>query len=239
MPLKLMPRRDRQLNKLIKSAEIVAFKKKATIYTQGDPSSNICIPRSGHVRLTMPNQVSGSGKTVAILGPNELFGTEAVNLGNERLYTAIAGSECEIYILKSDKMLKALRASPATLKALLASDGEDLAIVRAIVGHSSASSRARVAHVLLELGCRLGHDNGRRIHLRHWFTHQEIADLAGVHRSTVTTAINDWIYKGILRQSLKSLVINKPGALRKAGLKNIGNVFRRRIVSSRIKTLTR
>jgi CRP-like cAMP-binding protein len=136
-------------------------------------------------------------------------------------------------------MLKALRASPATLKALLASDGEDLAIVRAIVGHSSASSRARIAHVLLELGCRLGHDNGRRIHLGHWFTHQEIADLAGVHRSTVTTAINDWIYKGILRQSLKSLVINKPGALRKAGLKNIGNVFRRRIVSSRIKTLTR
>ncbi len=235
MPLRLTPRRDRQLNKLIKTAKVTGFKKKSVIYNQGEESTYSCIPRSGHGRLTVPHERFASGKTLAILGPNELFGTEAVNVGNERLYTAIAGSDCEIHMLKSGKMMMALRKSPATLRALLASQAEDVAVVRAIVGHSWASSRSKVAHVLLELGCRLGHDNGRRIHLGHWFTHQEIADLAGVHRSTVTTAINDWIYQGVLRQSLKNLVINKPGALRKAGLSNTGNVFRRRIVSSPLK----
>ena len=235
MPLRLIPRRDRQLNKLIKTAEVAVFKKKSVIYQQGQESTHIYIPRSGHVRLTVHHRRSGSRKTLAIIGPNELFGAEAINVGNERLYTAVAGSDCEIYMLRSDKIMVALRKSPATLKSLLASQAEDLAVVRAIVGQSWAPSRTRVAHVLLDLGCRLGHDNGRRIHLGHWFTHQVIADLAGVHRSTVTTAINDWIYQGILQQSLKNLVINKPGALRKAGLSNIGNVFRRRIVSSPLK----
>ena len=236
MPLRLIPRRDRQLNRLVKAASVVECKKKDLLYTQGDRAKHIFIPRSGHMRLTTQNGKSGNSKTVAILGPNELFGTEAITLGNERLYTAIAGSDCELYVLKSKQLVKALRKSPATLRSLLASQGEDLAKLRAIVGHSGAPSRARIAHVLLDLGCRLGHDNGRRIYLGHWFTHQEIADLAGVHRSTVTTAINDWIYQGVLKQSLKNLVINKPGALRKHGLHNTGDVFRRRIVSIPLKS---
>lgn len=238
MPLRLIPRRDRQLNRLVKAASVVVCKKKDLLYTQGDEASHIFIPRSGHIRLTTKNGKSNKAKTVAILGPNELFGTEAITLGNERLYTAITGSDCELYVLKSKQLVKALRKSPATLRALLASQGEDLAKLRAIVGHSGAPSRSRIAHVLLDLGCRLGHDNGRRIYLSHWFTHQEIADLAGVHRSTVTTAINDWIYRGVLKQSLKNLVINKPGALRKNGLQNTGDVFRRRIVSIPLKSWT-
>ncbi len=238
MPLRIIPRRDRQLNKLIKAAKPIEFRKKNLIYHQGDDSDHIYIPRSGHVRLTTLNGKSHSTKTVAILGPNELFGTEAFMLDSERLYTAVAGSDCLIHLLKASKVIKALRRSPATLTGLLGSQSEDIAKLRAVVGHSAAPSRARIAHVLLDLGCRLGHDNGRRIHLGHWFTHQEIADLAGVHRSTVTTAINDWIYEGVLKQSLKNLVINKPGALRKHGLPNTGNVFRRRIVSTPLKSWT-
>ena len=44
-----------------------------------------------------------------------------------------------------------------------------------------------------------------------------LADLAGAHRSTVTTAINDWIYDGMLKPQPRGLIINKPGTLRKAG----------------------
>ena len=231
MPLRVIPRRDRQLNKLVKAAEPIRFKKKEIIYAQGDESSSIYMTRKGHVRFTVCAGPKSSPKTVAIFGPGEIFGLEAIALGNERLYSAVTGSDCEIHVLSAKKLIKALRKSPATLRSLLISQVEDLAKSRAIAIHSPAPAKAKVAQVLLDLGCRLGHDNGRRIHLGHWFTHQEIADLAGVHRSTVTTAINDWIYQGILRQSLKNLVINKPGALRKAGLGIMGNVFRRRIVS--------
>jgi DNA-binding transcriptional MocR family regulator len=52
--------------------------------------------------------------------------------------------------------------------------------------------------VILDLVERLGEPEGEGFRLPHWFTHQELADLAGAHRSTVTTALNDWIWRGVL-----------------------------------------
>ena len=105
-----------------------------------------------------------------------------------------------------------------TLSQFLCSNDNDLAEARLISLSSGFSSKARIADVLLDLAYRFGVDDGRRIRLDHWFTHQELADLAGAHRSTVTTAINDWIYDGMLKpQRRGGLIINKPGTLRKAG----------------------
>ena len=134
-----------------------------------------------------------------------------------RRYTAVAGSACVVLPLSGVGVFKALRGSPKTLGTFLSSYDRDLAVARRIAGSSGSSSKARIADVLLDLADRLGDDDGRRIRLEHWFTHQELADLAGAHRSTVTTALNDWIYEGVLRQRPRALIIAKPGALRKAG----------------------
>jgi hypothetical protein len=44
-----------------------------------------------------------------------------------------------------------------------------------------------------------------------------LADLAGAHRSTVTTILNDWIYDGILKTDGKAIVVMRPATLRKKG----------------------
>jgi CRP-like cAMP-binding protein len=146
-----------------------------------------------------------------------LVGIEAVTLDIPRRYTAIAGSACTVIPLNGAAVFKALRASPKTLSQFLCSNDNDLAEARLISLSSGFSSKARIADVLLDLAYRFGVDDGRRIRLDHWFTHQELADLAGAHRSTVTTAINDWIYDGMLKPQPRGLIINKPGTLRKAG----------------------
>jgi hypothetical protein len=97
-------------------------------------------------------------------------------------------------------VFRALRGSPKTLLQYLRSNDADLAEARLISVSSGFSSKARIADVILDLGYRFGVDDGRRIKLDHWFTHQKLGDLAGAHRSTVTTAINDWIYDGVLKQ---------------------------------------
>jgi CRP-like cAMP-binding protein len=112
------------------------------------------------------------------------------------------------------QVLKALRGSPKTLSVFIHAQAEDHAHLRRLSG---ASSRARIADVLLDLGRRLGEEEGRRIRIPHWFTHQELADLANVHRSTVTTTLNEWLYEGVLKEGQKALIIAKLGALRRAG----------------------
>jgi hypothetical protein len=52
--------------------------------------------------------------------------------------------------------------------------------------------------VLLDVGDRCGEPDGRRIEFSERLTHQVLADLAGSHRATVTTLLNDWLYDGIL-----------------------------------------
>jgi CRP-like cAMP-binding protein len=178
----------------------------------------VLLVREGHVRLTLPKTGADNGRIVGIAGPRELLGVEAVTNETPRRYTAMAGSACTLIPLSGSAVFKALRASPKTLSQFLRSTDHDLAEARLIALSSGFSSKARVADVLLDLAYRFGIDDGRRIKLDHWFTHQELADLAGAHRSTVTTAINDWIYDGVLKQQPRGgLIVNKPGTLRKAG----------------------
>lgn len=217
MPLQVIPRRDRKLNALIKAATPVAYRKGGVVYQQGESSALVLLIQEGHVCLTLPRTGAERGRVVGIAGPRELLGIEAVTLGVPRRYTAIAGSGCTVIPLNGAAVFKALRASPKTLSQFLRSNDHDLAEARLISLSSGFSSKARIADVLLDLAYRFGVDDGRRIKLDHWFTHKELADLAGAHRSTVTTAINEWIYDGVLKQQPRGLIVNKPGTLRKAG----------------------
>jgi CRP-like cAMP-binding protein len=216
MPLKVVPRRDRKLNRLIKAATPVDFRKGQAIFGRGDEADSVYLVREGHVRLTLPHGGKEKERTVAVAGPGELFGEDSITRDIPRRYTAVAGSTCVLLALSGVGVFKALRGSPKTLDTFLASFDRDLAAARGIAGSAGPPSRARIADVLLDLAYRFGDDDGRRIRLEHWFTHQELADLAGAHRSTVTTTLNDWIYEGILRQGPKALIVSKPGALRSA-----------------------
>ena len=217
MPLKVIPRRDRKLNRLIKEATPVTYRKGQAIFGRGEEADTVLLVQEGHVRLTLPRTGEEAERTVAVAGPGELFGEEAVTTNVPRRYAAVAGSTCVVLSLDGVNVFTALRGSPKTLGTFLSTYDRDLSEARRIAGSSGSSSRARIADVLLDLAYRLGDDDGRRIRLEHWFTHQELADLAGAHRSTVTTAINDWIYEGVLRQRPRGLIVTKPGALRKAG----------------------
>ena len=217
MPLQVIPRRDRKLNSLIKAATPTVYRKGGVVYQRGEPSALVLLIQEGHVCLTLPKTGAERGRVVGIAGPGELLGIEAVTLDVARRYTAVAGSACTVLPLNGAAVFKALRASPTTLSHFLRSNDHDLAEARLISLSSGFSSKARIADVLLDLAYRFGVDDGRRIKLDHWFTHKELADLAGAHRSTVTTAINDWIYDGVLKQQPRGLIVNKPGTLRKAG----------------------
>ena len=217
MPLKVVPRRDRKLNRLIKAAVPVSYRKGQTIFGRGEDAETVFMVHEGHVRLTLPRTGEETERTVAVAGPGELFGDEAVTTHVTRRYAAVAGSACVVLALSGVAVFKALRGSPKTLGAFLSSYDRDLTEARRLAGSSGSSTRARIADVLLDLAYRLGDDDGRRIRVEHWFTHQEIADLAGAHRSTVTTAMNEWIYEGVLRQRPRGLIVSKPGALGKAG----------------------
>lgn len=215
MPLRIVPRRDRKVNRLVKRATEIRYRRSQVIFSRGDASEAVYLVREGHIRLSLPGHGRRLRRTVAVVAPWELFGKEALG-GTPRRYDAIAGEACTVLPLSGPSMVQALRGSPKTLSMFFTAVEDDLADARDVASASTNTTRARIARVLLTLADRFGSEEGKRIRIDHWFTHQEIADLARAHRSTVTTALNDWIYEKVLREEPRAIVITRPGALRKA-----------------------
>ncbi len=215
MPFRLRPPRDRKLNRLVKRAETVRIVKGRWLYAPGDDAHEVYLVRSGFIRLVLPGMEPGHReRTVSIALPWELFGDEAFTEGSRR-YGAIAGATCVVSPLPKSAVLGGLKTARSSLDAYLEGQERELYRLRHAQGGSHGPSAAqRLAEVLLDLGARCGEPEGRAVELSERLTHQVLADLAGAHRATVTTLLNDWLYEGVLAASDGNrIVLRRPGDL--------------------------
>ena len=212
MPLRLEPVRDRKLYRLAKSVRTQPTRKGEVIFRCGDPGGQVFLVREGHVCLRLG--ADRGALTAAVAGPSELFGEEGMMPGALRPYTAVAGERGGVVPLDGPAVRAILRSSQHTLTTYIEVKERELGLLRAAAaGSPGLSARQRLAAVVLDLVERLGEADGDRTRLPHWFTHRELADLAGAHRSTVTTCLNDWIWRGFLDTRGRSLVLNPTGFL--------------------------
>ena len=199
MPFRLEPARDRKLFRLVKKAEPIKLVKGRSLYLPGDLAREVFLVRGGFIRLVLPGMARGRAeRTVGVALPWELFGDEAFTEGRRR-YGAMAGSTCVVYPLPKGGVLAGLKTAKSSLDAYLEGVERELHRLRHAQGGSRGPNAAqRLAEVLLDMGERCGEPEGRGIQLTQKLTHQVLADLAGSHRATVTTLLNDWLYDGVL-----------------------------------------
>ncbi|MEM7417379.1 MAG: Crp/Fnr family transcriptional regulator [Gemmatimonadota bacterium] len=207
MPFRLHPPRDRKLNRLVKKAEEVRIVKGRWLYAPGDEAKEVYLVRSGFMRLVLPGMEPGHReRTVSVALPWELFGDEAFTEGRRR-YGAIAGSTCVVSPLPKTAVLQGLKTAKSSLDAYLDGQERELYRLRHAQGGSHGPTAAqRLAEVLIDLGARCGDPTGRTVELSERLTHQVLADLAGAHRATVTTLLNDWLYDGVLGVSERNRI---------------------------------
>ncbi|NNM05753.1 MAG: Crp/Fnr family transcriptional regulator [Gemmatimonadetes bacterium] len=214
MPLKVVPRRDRKLNRLVKKGDTLALKKGEVLYSPGDGGNSLFLVRAGHMQL-LSDPGTPRERVVGVVGPWELFGEEGLFTGASRGLEARAGEATQVTTLDGPGVNRALRTASKTYGAFLLAKEEELSLARALGGpRRQGSAAAHLGSLLLHLSRRLGRTEEKKgtiIPIR--LTHMILADLTGCHRSTVTTLLNDWIYDGALRQVDGYLLIRKPKAL--------------------------
>ena len=199
----------------MKEADTVELVKGRPLYSPGDEALWVYLVRSGYMRLVLPGMERGEReRTVSVALPWEMFGDEAFTEGHRR-YGAIAGSSCTVSLLPTEAVLQGLKTAKNSLDAYLEGQERELHRLRHAQGGSHGPDVAqRLAEVLIDLGARCGEPSGRSIHLSEKLTHQVLADLAGAHRATVTTLLNDWLYDGVLDATTDNrLTVRTPGDL--------------------------
>jgi CRP-like cAMP-binding protein len=199
------------------------LKRGAHLYRPGDPADQVFLVTKGHVRITSP--IARRGEVVVeVAGPDELLGEEALLPDSGRRYGARAGEACRVVALPGALVSKALRSSRRSYAAFLESTHEDIHRARnTAAARSCLRTRTRLADLIVDLGARFGREEGQGVLIPLRFTHQELADLVGAHRSTITTTLNDWIYRGVLLEKRVGLTIMRPEDLGSVGSRKGGS----------------
>lgn len=194
------------------------------LFVQGEPPRAAFALESGRVVV---GRVTPGGREIIhfIHHAGAIFGFAEILLDRERHRSAHAVEEAVLWVVPRAVFLNLLRQQPEVTYRLLMLVSERLLATQAIVEELVAESVAeRVLHLLVRLGRELGWGNPAipaPIPIR--LTHEEIAQVVGSTRQTVTTILNDLEAQGLIQVRPRAISITDWDRLQRvAGLHPLG-----------------
>ncbi|MDJ0851078.1 MAG: Crp/Fnr family transcriptional regulator [Myxococcota bacterium] len=179
--------------------------KHQTIVEEGLPGDYMYVIREGQVKVT---KLSGDGreKILELLGPGDFFGEMSLLDGAVRSASVKSLSETRILALSRNDFLKELRRNPDLAMAVIQ---ELTRRVRQMDEQASSLSFQRVKERTQGLLRRLAKEpfgpEGRCATPA--LTHQQIADMVGTSRETVTRVVKRLKQQGWLEQDGKQYLV--------------------------------
>ena len=199
------------------------YRKNETIYELGHPAEQLYMVMKGRVRLRDRDR-DGRDVVVAFAADSEIFGYEVMSEYPRRILSAVAAEACEVLSVDGAR-LKGLMERHVSLQRNLTR------YMGASILHQAEQLKmmafldvpTRLAGTILWFADRYGQARDGAIEVPYWFTHQEMADLIGSTRETVTTVLAQFKRDGLIVSRNHHFIILDRGALtRKIGLPNFG-----------------
>lgn len=178
------------------------FKKGSPIFRAGSTGEHVYVLTGGRVKIYA---LSPLGRAVILWFclPGEIFGLAEMARGSERMVYAEACTDVEVLVIPRERFRAFLESDAAT--AMLVVDMLSCrlrGLTDTVLNLIADDVTTRVVKLLVRLSQRYGVplDNGSRL-LEIPLTHQEIADMIGTTRQSVSGVINDLKQQGLLTVS--------------------------------------
>lgn len=184
------------------------YPRDAVLFYEGGPGDSLFIVRKGLVKLVSLSD-AGTETILHILRPEDVFG-ELLLVEAMRPFTAIAMTDVAADVLSRKHFLEILPACPvfASNYAKLLS-ARLMQVEREFAGLIHAWAFHRLAKELLHLAEDIGEDTGTGIRIALKLTHEDLANLVGVARETVTIQLHKFEEMGLIRREGRILVVNR------------------------------
>ena len=192
---------------------LVSHSRGAKLFSEGDVARNVFVLCLGQAKIS---STSRDGKTMIlkIAGPGDLLGLNAVLADVAHEVTAEAIEPCQVKTMRKDEFVEFLNkhgvASMHAAQALSADYMTVLGDAKRLALSSSAAGR--LAHLLLEWG-RTAACGRPELRFTMALTHEEIANMAGTSRETVTRLLNQFRRDKLISIKGASMTILKPEVL--------------------------
>lgn len=183
------------------------YPKGATIFERGDPGEAVYIVKKGTVKLAS-HSGRGTETILHLLPPGAVFG-EILLSEHNRAFTALAETDAEVSVLPKHILVQLLATVPAFSMNFIRLLSRRLAKVETeFAGFGHTWSYHRLAKVLLALGAEHGVKTPKGTALSLRITHEELANLIGTTRETVSTQMSRFRRTGLIRREGKTLLLN-------------------------------
>src|SRR5215831_9197470 len=202
------------IHRLVQAIELKEVRRRQVVYLPGDPGAAVYFVNGGRVKIS---KVTRDGKelTLAYRGPGEIFGELVLLEGGPREEMAEAMENAMITELTRDEFEKLVQANGMLgyrlTKAMLSRRREVENKVEQLL---FKDVNAKLAELLLRLGNEYGVQSGRGTLVALKITHQEMANLIGSTRETVSLTLSMFKKKGLIQTDGRKVIISDREGLR-------------------------
>ncbi len=187
-----------EFSDLLSIGTIRNYEKGEFIYRAGDPGVNVYFLRSGRVKIYQ-NSTLGREVILWFCFPGEIFGLTEVVHSAGRAVNAQTCERAEVLCIARSQFRDYLEThSGASFVIMQALACRMRVLGDMLVNLIDDDVNSRIVKLMLRLSACHGTRVGNEVHLNIRMTHQEIADMVGTARQTVTKVLSELKLRGLL-----------------------------------------
>lgn len=197
----------KEMRHLQRITRMETFKKGELVYLPGDSSDAVYLLKKGRVKISRVND-DGREALLTILEPGEIFGEVEAFSGGRRETLVQALEKVMVCEIQREDFDQYLHRYPHVGGRIIKLMGIRLRAIESRVGELVfKSAPARLATMLLNLSETMGEPEERGVRLQARLTHQNLANLIGTSRETVSSLLSQFSQRGLVMQDHRHIVI--------------------------------
>ncbi len=180
---------------------------KNKLILEPEDKDKVYIIKQGQVRLY---QLTENGKRMIIgaLGPGDIFGNFGAD--GEGQNFAEASTDAFICVADRETFFRLVAEKPEVSARLLMRLFDQLSQAQDYLANvASGNVLTKLKFKLADLAKKYGEENGEKVKIAQRFTHEEIADMIGVSRETVTKLLGSLRRRGIIELDGRNVAFHK------------------------------
>jgi len=196
-----------ELAKIVRVGVRKKYKKGSIILLEEENGAALFVIIGGKVKIVRTDD-DGREVILSILGENDFFGEMSILDGLSRSASVVAITKTELFMIHRRDFLKLLENVPAVAIALLKELTMRLRKADAQIKSLSLKDAAgRVANVVLQLADDIGTIRKGRVEIDELPLQQDLANMAGTSRETISRVVHMFIKKNYLEMQGNKLII--------------------------------
>lgn len=198
---------DEELNELLASMQARKFRRGDFVFRASDTDQNVYFLRRGRIKLY---RLSEEGREIIMrfCVSGELFGLIDTVRGTRRAISAEACSESEVYVMARERFHEYLEAHGKLAVFIMTMFSRRVhALGDMLTRFISSDVNARVLWLIKHLSDRHGVRSGNDVEISIPLTHQEIANMAGTTRQTVTSVLAELRRQNVVFQENQHICV--------------------------------